>query len=217
MGAAAPLGLRFAWAFRSARCCASSTARRAHARGRRPQRGHSCGAWPRPPVFVAASRRISYAMPMPWRWPARAFHWVVIQRQLGTPTWALPRFTCRASTTPSHRHRPRPAGADDPCQRRTASAAIALRARRIREVAVPARYCSSSKAGAATRPQSDGGRVSEPLATREGGRPASLSERRHQPTREPARRSARLAVGRGHLPSGAVRIQQATRRQSRRH
>jgi integrase len=59
--------------FRSVRCSASSTARRADATGHPPRLGQSCVAPPPRQECGAASRHISSATPTPSRWPAKAF------------------------------------------------------------------------------------------------------------------------------------------------
>jgi integrase len=57
---------------RSDRCSASSTARRAGARGRPALPARNCAAWPARPACGDASRRTSSATRTPSRWPEKA-------------------------------------------------------------------------------------------------------------------------------------------------
>ena len=58
---------------RSARCCASSTARRADATGHPPPHAPSCGAPPRRQECGAASPHTSFGTPTRSRWLAKAY------------------------------------------------------------------------------------------------------------------------------------------------
>jgi hypothetical protein len=70
-GSSSNRGSRPGSSCRSGRCSASSTAPHAGGRGRPRPPAASCAASPARPASVGASRRTSFATPMPSRWPAR--------------------------------------------------------------------------------------------------------------------------------------------------
>ena len=100
----------------------------------------SCGASPRRPVCGTASRPTSCATPTPSSSPTRASRSTSSSDSPVIPTSASPRSICKASTTPNHRHRPRPEGADDPGQYRTPRIGRGPRRRRRSH-----RHCSRRK------------------------------------------------------------------------
>jgi integrase len=76
-------GLTSGASSQSARCCASSTARRADGTRRQLRHAPSCSAPTPRRECGAGSRHTSSGMPAPSRWPTKASPLIVIQRQLG--------------------------------------------------------------------------------------------------------------------------------------
>ena len=82
----------------SARCCASSTARRADGRGPRPLRARNCDE-PRHALACGdALLPTSCGTPTLSRWHANKSRWSSSSDSSDMATWGSPRSTCRAST-----------------------------------------------------------------------------------------------------------------------